>query len=162
MLMKNNPDLAFADVLGTSRKETIKEVLSMTFASALDSVESWKTNHTVDLTWANFKNTTIQHLMRLEPFSVSDVQIGGNHGIVNAASRRHGPSWRMVVELDKAGVKAWGVYPGSQTGNPGNPTYADMITPWATGKYLSLQFTSQQADLAAEATLVQTLNPSKK
>ncbi|WP_339792743.1 penicillin acylase family protein [uncultured Imperialibacter sp.] len=162
VLMKNNPTLAFADLLGTSRKETIKDVLSMTFASSLDSVESWKNSHAVDLTWANFKSTTIQHLMRLEPFSVSNVQIGGNHGIVNAASRRHGPSWRMVVELDKAGVKAWGVYPGSQTGNPGNPTYADMVTPWATGKYLSLQFTSQQADLAADATLVQTLNPSKK
>ncbi len=162
VLMKNNPELAFADVLGTSKKEQFNDLYAMTFISAIDSINSWKSHHEADLNWGNFKNTTIQHLMRLEPFSVSGVQIGGNSGIVNAASKRHGPSWRMVVELDKAGVKAWGVYPGSQTGNPGNPGYANMISSWATGKYLSLQFTSQQAELSANAILVQTLNPSKK
>lgn len=161
-LIKNSPGLPFADRLETSARETISDLLWTTFSSSLDSVDSWKSRNKADLTWANYKNTTIRHLLRLDPFSVSGVQIGGNHNIVNAASRGHGPSWRMVVELDKNGVNAWGVYPGSQTANLGNPTYANMIEPWATGKYLKLRFSNEAAELAEDAVLIQTLNPGKK
>ena len=161
-LIKNTPDLAFADVLDSPKKESIKDLWTMTFDASIDSINEWRGRNSEELSWGNYKNTTIQHLMRLEPFSVSGVQIGGNSGIVNAASRRHGPSWRMVVELDKQGVKAWGVYPGSQTGNPGNPTYANMIEPWATGKYLSLRFSNSPGALAEDAILVQTLTPENE
>ena len=78
--------------------------------------------------------------MRLNPFSVDQVRIGGNKSIVNAASGSHGPSWRMVVELGNDEVKAWGVYPGSQSGNPGNPLYGHLIEDWASGKYYPLLF----------------------
>jgi penicillin amidase len=71
---------------------------------------------------------------------VSNVRNGGNHNIVNATSERNGPSWRMVVELDKKGVKGWGVYPGGQSGNPGSPYYTDMIDTWRDGKYYELLF----------------------
>lgn len=162
LLIKNTPQFALVDRLSTNQKETITDLFETSFASAIDSVESWKLKSGRPLTWANYKNTTIQHLLRLDPFSVSGVQIGGNSNIVNAASRRHGPSWRMVVELDKTGVKAWGVYPGSQTGNPGNPSYGNLIEPWASGKYLSLLFTKEIQKLATDAVLVQTLNPAKR
>ncbi len=162
LLIKSTPQFAFADRLSTTQRETITDLFETSFGSAIDSVESWKQKSERPLTWANYKNTTVQHLLRLNPFSVSGVQIGGNSNIVNAASRRHGPSWRMVVELDKTGVKAWGVYPGSQTGNPGNPSYGNMIEPWATGKYLSLQFTKETQKLATDAVIVQTLNPAKQ
>jgi penicillin amidase len=46
----------------------------------------------------------------------------------------------MVVELDPNGTKAWGVYPGSQTGNPGSPLYGHMIDRWASGNYYELLF----------------------
>lgn len=72
--------------------------------------------------------------------SRSGVKIGGNHNIVNAASAGHGPSWRMVVKLNEQGVEAWGTYPGSQTGNPGNPMYTGLIEEWAQGKYTKLIF----------------------
>ena len=76
------------------------------------------------------------------PFSIEKVKIGGNKSIVNAASGGHGPSWRMVVELGDGEVNAWGVYPGSQSGNPGNPNYGHMVNDWASGKYNKLLFQS--------------------
>ena len=42
--------------------------------------------------------------------------------------------------MDSSGVKAYGVYPGSQTGNPGNTSYGQMIKPWAEGRYFELKF----------------------
>jgi len=32
------------------------------------------------------------------------------------------------------------VYPGSQTGNPGNPMYGHMINDWASGEYYKMVF----------------------
>ena len=78
--------------------------------------------------------------MDLKPFSVETVKIGGGNNIVNAASAKHGPSWRMIVELGENNVRGWGVYPGSQTGNPGNPSYGHLIDSWAKGDYFPLVF----------------------
>jgi penicillin amidase len=46
----------------------------------------------------------------------------------------------MVVELGDGEVNAWGIYPGSQTANPGNPLYGHMINDWASGEYKKLIF----------------------
>ena len=49
----------------------------------------------------------------------------------------------MVVEMTPKGPNGFGVYPGSQSGNPGNPTYGGMIDTWAEGKYYPLLFLKQ-------------------
>lgn len=135
-LLKNRPDFIFADLLSTAARETTSDLINRTFKETLDSLESLNT----DYTWYQFKNTTIRHILRLDPFSRDQIKIGGYSSIVNAASKGHGPSWRMVVELDPRGTKAWGVYPGSQTGNPGSPLYGSMINDWASGVYYDLLF----------------------
>ncbi len=81
----------------------------------------------------------MRHLLRIEPLNIH-VRAGGNSGIVNAHSQTNGPSWRMVVSLEKSGIKAWGVYPGGQSGNPGSQHYGDMIDRWTNGKHFSLSF----------------------
>ena len=76
------------------------------------------------------------------------MRTGGGRDMVNAHSRTHGPSWRMVVSLEKSGIRAWGTYPGGQSGNPGSPHYTDMLGRWIDGKYFSLNFpkTIQEAE----------------
>ena len=45
----------------------------------------------------------------------------------------------MVVELGPE-VKAWGNYPGGQSGNPGSKFYDDLVDDWAAGKPYELVF----------------------
>ena len=140
-LLKNQPDFPFIDHLATSAKESTGDLFRLAFQKANQELKEWIEANEEDYAWYQFKNTTIQHLLPpMEPFHISGVKVGGNHNIVNAASGRHGPSWRMVVQLNKNGTRGWGVYPGSQTGNPGNPTYAHMIDKWANGEYFQLLF----------------------
>lgn len=140
-ILKNQPEFQFIDHRSTTSVESTGDLYRMAFQEALKELQEWIDANDEDYAWYKFKNTTIQHLLPpMKPFSVSGVKIGGNHNIVNAASRRHGPSWRMVVQLNEEGTKGWGVYPGSQTGNPGNPTYAHMIDKWAEGDYFELLF----------------------
>jgi penicillin amidase len=45
----------------------------------------------------------------------------------------------MVVELGRA-VRAWGNYPGGQSGNPGSKFYDDFVDDWAVGRPYELVF----------------------
>ncbi len=139
-LLKRDSSLVFADILATNARETTRDLINLTYQKAIDSLDVRMSQNNEDLSWFTFKNTTVRHLLRLDPFSVDQVRVGGYASIVNAASKGHGPSWRMVVEMDPAGTKAWGVYPGSQTGNPGSPLYGHMISRWASGEYYPLLF----------------------
>ncbi len=138
-LIKEKPDLSFFDIQSTPEKETAVDVVRKSFSDGVREIEKWKQEKKKDPSWAQFKDSYIQHLARLEPFSYHVIH-GGNGSIVDAHSKRNGPSWRMVVSLEKGGVKAWGVYPGGQSGNPGSPYYNNMIDVWTADRYFNLHF----------------------
>lgn len=160
-LLKNNPQMPFVDILNTEARESVSDLLNLSYKEALDSLESWTSIYGTDYSWAKTKNTSINHILKLAPFSHDHVEIGGYSGIVNAASKGHGPSWRMVVELDPQGVKAWGVYPGSQTGNLGSPDYGKLINNWASGKYYELLF-GQEIAGSEKIIFTQRINPTER
>ncbi len=140
-ILKNYPDFEMIDNTYTPAKETAGDLYRVTFKETIEELEDYLSNEGNDLTWYRFKNTTVRHLLGLDPFSFKNIRIGGYRSIVNAASESAGPSWRMVVELGNGEVNAWGIYPGSQSANPGNPTYGHMIGDWASGNYQKLLFT---------------------
>uniref|UniRef100_UPI00404809A5 penicillin acylase family protein n=1 Tax=Algoriphagus sp. TaxID=1872435 RepID=UPI00404809A5 len=76
-------------------------------------------------------------------FSVPDVYSGGGPGSLNATGNRHGARWRMVVELGPT-VKAFGIYPGGQSGNPGSRFYANFIPIWASGDYVNFDLKKKE------------------
>ncbi len=159
-LIKNKPDLSFFDQLATPEKETAREVLRKAFSVGVKNIEEWKSKNKKDPQWATFKDAVIGHLLRQEALSYHVVH-GGNHDIVNAHSKTHGPSWRMVVSLEKDGIKAWGVYPGGQSGNPGSPFYNNMIEPWTKANYFKMQFVNSPDALSQSKYSTTQLTVSK-
>jgi penicillin G amidase len=146
-LIKESPDLPFFDITETPEKESASEVVRLAFAKGVERIEKWKTEKNKEPLWADYKDTFIGHLLSGLPAFSRHVQHGGNHDIINASSRTHGPSWRMVVSLEKTKVKAWGVYPGGQSGNPGSPYYDNLLDAWTTGDSFPLQFTADPTRL---------------
>lgn len=159
-LIKNQPTFSFFDWVATPEKETATEVLRKSFSKGVSNIEAWKAKNKKDPQWAAFKDSFIGHLLRLEPLSYHVIH-GGNHDIVNANSRTHGPSWRMVVSLEKGDVKAWGVYPGGQSGNPGSPFYNNMIEPWTKARYFTMHFVTTPQQLAGFQLSSTQLSPIK-
>ena len=158
-LMRNYPQDTMVDRTGTAYRETLYDLLSESFATTVQALSDWSAERGKEYTWENYQATSIQHMLRLAPLSYYDVPIGGGKGIVNATSDRHGPSWRMVVELSDP-VQMWGVYPGGQSGNPGSPYYGNMVDAWAEGEHYPMQFLKSQADKNAHIMILQTLYPS--
>ena len=161
-LIKENPNLEFFDNQETNEKENAGDIIKLSFSKAIKGIIKWKTDHGSDIVrWADYKNTNILHLLQLAPFS-RHVQNGGNHNIINATSERKGPSWRMVVSLEPTGVKAWGVYPGGQSGNPGSKFYDNFIERWEEASPYPLQF-MQNADAGFDENSIKlTLIPLNK
>ena len=57
----------------------------------------------------------------------------------------------MVVELGDE-VRAWGIYPGGQSGNPISPRYADLLGRWSAGTLDTLRFPRTADELQAGVT----------
>ncbi len=161
-LLKEKPTFEFMDIKDTPEKESAKELIQLSFKQALDSIANWKkANPDVPLQWTYFKKTTIKHLVpSLNAFDKVALN-GGNAGIVNATSSRNGPSWRMIVEMDKTGVKGYGVYPGGQSGNAGSFYYDNMVDYWERGEYYPLLFLKSPSEKHKRVMLTQFLEPKK-
>jgi penicillin amidase len=160
-LIREKPELSFFDIQGTPEKETAQDVIRNSFSASVIEINKWKEKSgRTDIAWATYKDSYVGHLLRLEPFSIH-VKHGGNGGIVNAHSRTHGPSWRMIVSLEKSGVKAWGTYPGGQSGNPGSLYYNNMLNQWTADQPFSLLFL-QAPDQSLNVLYSATLNPVSK
>ena len=117
----------------TKEVDTRKTLINKAFKDAIATLQtkkSWK--------WEDYKDTYTGHWAKIEAFN-KPVKVGGYKFAVNAISQQHGPSWRMVVSLEKP-IKAWGNYPGGQSGNVGSKNFDEQVEPWAKGEYFRLNF----------------------
>ncbi len=144
-LILDEPDALWYDNTTTEPVETLADLVRSTFESACTELtvrlgpmgDSWK--------WGRYKGADIRHLLRIPELSRMDLFVGGGRDIVNATNRGHGPCWRMVVSLGPD-VKAWGVYPGGQSGNPGSRHYDDFVDTWVGGELDELLFMKTPED----------------
>jgi penicillin amidase len=103
--------------------------------------------------WGANRRALVRHVIGIPALSRPNVPLQGGPGSVNPSSGdgNHGASWRMVVELG-AEVRAWGVYPGGQSGNPISPRYTDLLGKWSAGTLDSLRFPRKADDLSPAVT----------
>ncbi len=123
-------------------KETPADLLRISFIRAVDSLKKNYGPKPADWQWAKVQNTTVRNLTRLAPFTRDSLGVGGCPDCVNSTKPHNGPSWRMVVapHPDPKRFRAYGIYPGGQSGNPGSPHYDDFVKTWASGELDELLF----------------------
>ncbi len=130
--------LNYFDDKTTEGKETLADIVYKSVQQAIDTLSRLRQQGTTE--WYKVKNTTIRHMARLNAFSYPYIKNGGWGNTVNAVKSDHGPSWRMIVSMQPERVKAFVVYPGGQSGNPGSPFYASFLNSWTEGKYYEVDF----------------------
>jgi penicillin amidase len=139
-LILKQPDEKWFDNIHSPQKETLSDIVSGSFKAALDSLVARHGSMSPAWQWSRIKATEIRHLSRsLKPFNAPPLTTGGGSSIVNATTKRKGPSWRMVVELGPT-PRAYGIYPGGQSGNPGSPYYLNLLKKWEKGELNELIF----------------------
>ena len=98
--------------------------------------------------WDRVRHANILHLLRIPALSALGLPMQGGATTLNPSSGRggFGASWRMVVELGPQ-VRAWGIYPGGQSGNPASHRYLDRLPRWRDGELDTLLTPSRLEDL---------------
>lgn len=155
-LMQRDPNARWFDNTQTPIRERLPDLVTQSFRAACDTLTKQRGTIGQAWTWGPYKGTDVRHLLPgVDAFSVLDLQIGGGSSVVNATSERNGPSWRMVVAVGPQ-PKAYGVYPGGQSGNPGSPHYQNMIETWRKGQLNELIYlqTAQQKHPRLKRTMI--------
>lgn len=126
ILKKDSTALGFVNNKLSNETEDIHSMVSKSLNEVADYLSIKEKEG--KLHWASFKGVTIYHLLResLLPFAAPNLNVGGWSNTINAVTKSHGPSWRMIVELTDT-TTAYGVYPGGQSGNPGSKYYDNFI-----------------------------------
>lgn len=153
-LLDKTPNHAIFDWQKTKKTETAADLVLSAFQKVCKDISK-----TPAPTWRSLNNASVNHLARIPAFSRTNLPISGHAQAPNAIRNGHGPSWRMVVELGKSGIKAWGVYPGGTSGNPGSPFYDHMVDQWAKGEYNELFFMRNAQDTRKAQKSVWSFNP---
>jgi penicillin amidase len=141
--LRKDSNFVFIDNLGTDVLETLRDQVTSALQKASTTLVELEKNKKIE--WSVYKNTTVYHLLKNNtmPFAREALEIGGGSGIVNATMHDHGPSWKMIIEMETP-IKAVGVYPGGQSGNPGSMYYDSFIDTWSKGEYYTLQVMTKQ------------------
>ncbi|MBK9223256.1 MAG: penicillin acylase family protein [Saprospiraceae bacterium] len=134
--LKEKPNHGYFDLIATPIKEDAKKLVRLAFDSLI-----LMTKNQLDVKdWASYKDASIAHLAKIPAFGKYHIRTSGSKDIINAHGKIEGPSWRMIVEMKKDQIHAFGIYPGGQSGNPGSKFYDQMIFNWSKGAYYELKF----------------------
>jgi penicillin amidase len=129
------------NIRSTPKAETAVDVIAMALEETARIVYDRSASGREVTTWGAGREVRLRHATRgISPFD-EVLHIGGEEHCVNAMQSDHGPAWRIVVSLEDK-VKAWAVYPGGQSGNPGSRHYDDFAAKWAAGELMELIFVS--------------------
>ena len=161
-LIKNEPDARWFDNIHTEDTvETMHDIIGQSFIATTTKLHDRHGDIAEgNWAWGKVKRTRIMHLVpNFTAFGRTGIVNGGGSGIVNATTGTHGPSWRMVVQLDTDWPTAYGLYPGGQSGNPGSKYYDNMIDRWANGELDVLLFLKDADEASARLQHRVTLKP---
>ena len=147
-LIRKNPGDLYFDKVETTAKENAGDIVTEAFKTALAEFDGLKKEGPA--AWGDLNKVNVTHMTEIAAFSVRDLSSAGSPNGINAISANWGPSWRMVVELGER-PKAYGIYPGGQSGNIGSKYYTNFIEDWRQGKYYRLQFFLSEKEAKSNA-----------
>jgi penicillin amidase len=114
--------------------------------------------------WGGIRVENINHLLYIPALSRLGIPMQSGPGTLSPSTGdgTAGSSWRMVVELGPE-VRAWGTYPGGQSGNPASRRYDDHLAKWEAGELDTLRFPRRAAELSGHAlSSTLTLTPERR
>jgi len=139
----------------TPRRETRDDILAASLVAALDTARArYGDPSKRGWTWSRVRHVNIWHPLRLPSLSALDLPIQGGRATLNPSSGAgiFGASWRMVVDLSSNELKAWGTYPGGESGNPASSRYKNYLQDWLDGNLEPLVTPRWIPELSAKET----------
>jgi penicillin G amidase len=117
---------------------SLSELITAAYKNSVDELTRTYGEDFNQWKWGFVNETNLNHLGQFPGLGEYNLFTDGGAESPNAIRGSHGPSWRMIVELGNT-PKAYGVYPGGQSGNPGSPHYNEFTDTWIRGELYELK-----------------------
>ncbi len=151
-LTLEKPDSPWFDDLGTPVRENRDDII---LRAARDTYRYFKKTYGINprnWVYGKYHKFEIRHMLRIPALGLKAFPIDGSGFTLRPAGghvAHSGASWRMVVELTQP-IRAFGVYPGGQSGNPASTFYTTGVANWRYGRYFSLHNEKKPERLSAQ------------
>jgi penicillin G amidase len=142
LISKDVKSSLWDNVKTKNKIETVDDIILQSYNETIDKSNS----ENLVKSWGIKRPVSINHYTRIPAFSSTNLAVNGTPDAVNAVNSNFGPSWRMIVSLDKE-TEAYGIFPGGQSGNPLSKFYKNMIPDWIDNKYYKLNATKDRSTL---------------
>ncbi len=142
----NEKNSDWFDNIATSEEEDFEMLALAGFRRTIKELSEELGEIDASWQWQNYRGTDINHLAKIPGFGRTDLKTSGGKYIPNATQKTHGPSWRYVVELGDH-PKAYGIYPGGQSGFPGSIHYDEFVNDWVNGVLYPLNYPENINDI---------------
>ncbi len=152
-------ELKWVDVAATPQREDIRQLLLISYNKAMRQLTHAYGAAGKNWQWGRVKHTEMKHMLQIPGMGYGFVATSGSKGTVNATGQSHGPSWRMVVECGHDEVRAWGILPGGQSGNPGSAHFNDQLEDWRLNRLRSINFAPADGNGNGKAIQIIRLMP---
>jgi penicillin amidase len=161
-ILNADPKSKWFDDPMTDKHETLSDIALTSFKEAITDVsKKTGTSHPSEWRWADYRPTQFAHLGRIPGLGDQGFPAPGMEHTIFANNGNHGPAWKMVVALGPK-PRAWGVYPGGQSGDPASPNYDQFLQSWRTGQMHEINYLMKTADPNPRLQREWTLTPATK
>ncbi len=159
--LMREPASVWWDDRATTARETRDSILVASVAAAYRRVSQRYGPPGPRWRWSGIRTATIHHLLRIPALSRRRVPMQSGRGTLSPSDGdgAFGASWRFVVELGPE-VRAWGTYPGGQSGNPVSARYDDRLPRWTDGTLDTLRFPHRAAEIVSPRAIL-SLRPER-
>lgn len=143
-LLESDPNSKWFDLEATSEREDAEGLLRGALEHAAQAYASALKENESELTWGHFNKLILKHLTRspaLKPLWRGPFEYPGYRATLSPASSRmntFSASWRVVVDFSTVPPRAYGIYPGGQSGNPFSDQYDAYLETYLAFEYNSL------------------------
>jgi penicillin amidase len=169
-LLTEEPSSKWLDIRKTDlMRETASDIVKLAVEATADTMRAKYGWDQSSWRWDKHHSLVIRHLTKakaLSALNIGPLSYPGFANTLSPAARRvstHSASWRMIVDFSQSPPKAFGVYPGGQSGNPFSHHYSDQVSMFAHFGYYRLTRPSSIGDIPdrqISSTLqLQPINP---
>ena len=146
-----DPSSKWFDNPATEVVETRLSIVRMALDRAISLVEEKTgTRDPAKWKWASYRPTSLFHMSKIPGLGVENFSAAGMEHSIFANTGQHGPVWKMVVAVSSSSKpRAFGVYPGGQSGDLFGPHATDFVNAWRAGQMKELQFMTDAQDADA-------------
>ena len=146
-LITHEPDSKWFDDPTTPERESLAQLATAALKDTVAQLSRETDSSNPDRwEWRWYRRTQLTHVGKIPGLGDVEIEAPGMEQTIFANQGAHGPVWKMVVALGEK-PRAWGIFPGGESGDPRSPYYDNFLSAWSKNQLKPLVYLLAPTDV---------------